>query len=119
MIGPPTCGRVLDMGAGIKLRNVYDISSSSQGCRKGCQEDRLKKKEEFEAQLKEIEDKRLTEKKEMEDIRLAGKKNGGKNYSNGSTDASYGDKYVEIHGHHTRFYASTYYTGTFFNICDC
>jgi hypothetical protein len=50
--GPPTCGRVLGMGAGIKLRNVYDITSSSQGCRKGCQEDRLKEKEEFAAHLK-------------------------------------------------------------------
>jgi hypothetical protein len=26
---PPTCGRVLGMGANIKLRNVYDITSSS------------------------------------------------------------------------------------------
>ena len=72
--GPPTHGRVLGMGASIKPKDVYGITSSSQGCRKGCQEDRLKEKEEFEAQLKEIEDKRLTEKKEMEDIRLAGKK---------------------------------------------
>jgi hypothetical protein len=55
---PPTRGRVL----------------GSQGCRKGCQEDRLKEKEEFEARLKEIEDKRLTEKKEMKDMRLAEKK---------------------------------------------
>jgi hypothetical protein len=118
--GPPTCGRVLGMGAGIKPRDVYGITSSSQGCRKGCQKDRLKEKEEFEACLKEIEDKRLTKKKEMEDMRFAEKKrNGGKNYSNGSTDVSYGGKYVEIHGHHTGFYASTYYTGTFFNICDC
>ena len=120
VIGPLTRGRVLGMGAGIKPRDVYGITSSSQGCRKGCQEDRLKEKEEFEARLKEIKDKRLIEKKEMEDMRLAEKKrNGKKNYSNGSTDASYGSKCVEIHGHHTGFYASTYYTSTFFNICDC
>jgi hypothetical protein len=72
--GPPTRGRALGMGAGIKPRDVYGITSSSQGCRKGCQEDCLKEKEEFEARLKEIEDKRLTEKKEMEDMRLAKKK---------------------------------------------
>jgi hypothetical protein len=72
--GPPTRGRVLGMGVGIKPRDMYGITSSSQGCRKGCQEDRLKEKEEFEACLKEIEDKRLTEKKEMKDMRLAEKK---------------------------------------------
>ena len=72
--GPPTHCRVLGMGADIKPRDVYGITSSSQGYRKGCQEDRLKEKEEFEAQLKEIEDKRLTEKKEMEDMKLAKKK---------------------------------------------
>jgi hypothetical protein len=71
---PPTRGRVLGMGASIKPRDVYGITSSSQGCRKGCQEDRLKEKEEFEANLKEIEDKRLIEKKEMKDMRLAEKK---------------------------------------------
>ena len=72
--GPPTCGRVLGMGAGIKPRDVYGITSSNQGCRKGCQKDRLKEKEEFEACLKEIEDKRLTKKKEIEDMRFAEKK---------------------------------------------
>ena len=72
--GPPTHGRVLGMGASIKPKDVYGITSSSQGCRKGCQEDRLKEKEEFEARLKEIEDKQLTEKKEMKDMRLAQKK---------------------------------------------
>ncbi|GMY20878.1 ATP-dependent RNA helicase drs1-like [Fagus crenata] len=72
--GPPTCGRVLGMGAGIKPRDVYGITSSSQGCRKGCQKDRLKEKEKFEACLKEIEDKWLTKKKEMEDMRFAEKK---------------------------------------------
>ncbi|GMY20214.1 ATP-dependent RNA helicase drs1-like [Fagus crenata] len=71
---PPTRGHVLGMGAGIKPRDVYGITSSSQGCRKGCQEDRLKEKEEFEAHLKEIKDKRLIEKKEMEDMRLTEKK---------------------------------------------
>ena len=67
-----------------------------------------------------MEDRWLTKKKEMKDMKPVEKKGiGGKNYSNGSTNASYGSKYVEIHGQHTGFYASTYYAGTFFNICDC
>ena len=110
--GPPTRGRGLGMGTGIKPRDVYGITSSSQGCRKGCEEDRLKEKEEFETHLKKkkkMEDRRLTEKKEMENMRLVEKKEfEEKNYSNGSTNTSYGGKYVEIHVHHTGFYASTY-----------
>ena len=41
--GPPTCGRVLFMGANVKPRDVYGPSSSSQ-CSKRCQRDRLKEK---------------------------------------------------------------------------
>ena len=65
--GPPTCGRVLGMGAGIKPRDMYGITSSIQGCRKECQKDHLKEKEEFKACLKEMEDMRLAKKKEMEE----------------------------------------------------
>ena len=49
---PPIRDRVLGMGAGIKPRDVYDITSSRQDCRKGCEEDHLKEKEEFVARLK-------------------------------------------------------------------
>jgi hypothetical protein len=72
---PPIRDRVLSMGASIKPRDVYDITSSSQGCRKGCEEDHLKEKEEFAARLKKMKDRRFTEKKEIEDMRLAEKKN--------------------------------------------
>ena len=40
---PPTRGRVLGMGAGVKPRDVYGPSSSSQ-CSKQCQADHLKKR---------------------------------------------------------------------------
>ena len=75
--GPPIRDRVLGMGAGIKPRDMYDITSSRQGCRKGCKEDHLKEKEEFAARLKKKKkkkDRRLTEKKEIEDMGLAEKK---------------------------------------------
>ena len=64
MTGPPTCGRVLGMGADVKPRDVYDLSSSSK-CSKRCQGDCLKEKEDFEFRLKEIEDKRFAEKLEF------------------------------------------------------
>ncbi|KAL0007062.1 hypothetical protein SO802_008564 [Lithocarpus litseifolius] len=60
MIGPPTRGRVLGMGADVKPRDVYGASSSSQ-CSKRGQGDCLKEKEDFELRLKEIEDKSLIE----------------------------------------------------------
>ena len=59
--GPPTCGRVLGMGAGVKPRDVYGPSSSSQ-CSKRCQADCLKEKEDFELCFKEAEDKSFAEK---------------------------------------------------------
>ena len=67
MTGPPTCGRVLGMGADVKPRDAYGPSSSSQ-CSKWCQGDCLKEKEDFELRLKEIEDKRSIEKMEFEGI---------------------------------------------------
>ena len=65
MTGPPTCGRVFGMGAGVKPRDVYGPSSSSQ-CSKRCQGDHLKEKEDFELCLKQIKDKRSIEKMELE-----------------------------------------------------
>ncbi|KAF3951903.1 hypothetical protein CMV_022495 [Castanea mollissima] len=63
--GPPTRGRVLGMGAGVKPRDVYGPSSSSQ-CSKRCQADRLKEKEDFELRFKEAEDKSSAEKMELQ-----------------------------------------------------
>ena len=62
---PPTCGRVLGMGAGVKPRDVYGLSSSSQ-CSKRCQADRLKEKKDFELHFKEVEDKNSAEKMELQ-----------------------------------------------------
>ena len=62
---PPTRGRVLGMGAGVKPRDVYGPSSSSQ-CSKRCQVDRLKEKEDFELHFKESEDKNSTEKMKLQ-----------------------------------------------------
>ena len=56
--GPPTRGRVLGMGAGVKPRDVYGPSSSSQ-CSKQYQVDCLKEKEDFELHFKEVEDKKF------------------------------------------------------------
>ena len=64
-LDPPTCGRVFGMGAGVKPRDVYGPSSSSQ-CSKWCQGDHLKEKEDFELCLKQIKDKRSIEKMELE-----------------------------------------------------
>ena len=63
--GPPTCGRVLGMGAGVKPRGVYGPSSSSQ-CSKQCQVDCLKENEDFELRFKEVEDKSSAEKIELQ-----------------------------------------------------
>ena len=63
--GPPTCGRVLGMGAGVKPRDVYGPSSSSQ-CSKQYQVDCLKEKEDFELHFKEVEDKSSAEKMEVQ-----------------------------------------------------
>ncbi|KAL0007331.1 hypothetical protein SO802_008833 [Lithocarpus litseifolius] len=63
--GPPTCGCVLGMGAGVKPKDVYGPSSSSQ-CSKQCQADRLKEKEDFELRFKEVEDKSSAEKMELQ-----------------------------------------------------
>ena len=65
MTGPPTRGRVLGMGAGVKPRDVYGPSSSSQ-CSKRCQVDRLKEKEDFELRFKESEDKNSAEKMKLQ-----------------------------------------------------
>ena len=62
---PPTHGRVLGMGAGLKPRDVYGPSSSTQ-CSKRCQVDRLKEKEDFELRFKEAEDKNSAEKMELQ-----------------------------------------------------
>ena len=62
---PPTRGRVLGMGAGLKPRDVYGPSSSTQ-CSKRCQVDRLKEKEDFELRFKEVEDKNSVEKMELQ-----------------------------------------------------
>ena len=62
---PPTRGRVLGMGAGLKPRDVYGPSSSTQ-CSKRCQVDRLKEKEDFELRFKEVEDKNSAEKMELQ-----------------------------------------------------
>ena len=63
--GPPTRGRVLGMGAGVRPRDVYGPSSSSQ-CSKRCQADRLKENEDFELRFKEAEDKSFAEKMELQ-----------------------------------------------------
>ena len=63
--GPPTCGLVLGMGAGVKPKDVYGPSSSSQ-CSKQCQVDCLKEKEDFELRFKEAEDKSSAEKMELQ-----------------------------------------------------
>ena len=65
MTRPPTRGRVLGMGAGLKPRDVYGPSSSTQ-CSKRCQVDRLKEKEDFELRFKEVEDKNSAEKMELQ-----------------------------------------------------
>ena len=65
VIGPPTCGRVLGMGANVKPRDVYGPSSSSQ-CSKQCQVDCLKEKEDFKLRFKEAKDKSSTEKMELQ-----------------------------------------------------
>ncbi|KAK7854688.1 hypothetical protein CFP56_031095 [Quercus suber] len=65
VIGPPTHGCVLGMGASAKPRDVYGPSSSSQ-CSKRCQADRLKEKEDFELHFKEAEDKSSAEKMELQ-----------------------------------------------------
>ena len=62
---PPTRGRVLGMGAGLKPRDVYGPSSSTQ-CSKRCQVDRLKEKEDFELRFKEVEDKNSAKKMELQ-----------------------------------------------------
>ena len=62
---PPTRGRMLGMGAGLKPRDVYGSSSSTQ-CSKRCQVDRLKEKEDFELRFKEVEDKNSAEKMELQ-----------------------------------------------------
>ena len=64
VIGPITRGRLLGMGAGVKPRDVYGPSSSSQ-CSKRCQEYRLKE-EDFELRFKEVEDKNSAEKMELQ-----------------------------------------------------
>ena len=61
VIGPPTRGCVLGVDAGVKPRDVYGPSSSSQ-CSKRCQADCLKEKEDFELCFKEAEDKSFAEK---------------------------------------------------------
>ena len=63
--GPPTCGRVLGMGAGVKPRDVYGPSSSSQ-CSKQRQVDHLKENEDFELRFKEAEDKSFAKKMELQ-----------------------------------------------------
>ena len=63
--GPPTCGRVLGMGANVKPRDVYGPSSSSQ-CSKQCQVDCLKEKEDFKLRFKEAKDKSFVEKMELQ-----------------------------------------------------
>ena len=65
VIGPPTCGRVLFMGANVKPRDVYGPSSSSQ-CSKQCQVDCLKEKEDFKLRFKEAKDKSFVEKMELQ-----------------------------------------------------
>ena len=61
----PTRGHVLGMGVGLKPRDVYGLSSSTQ-CSKRCQVDRLKEKEDFELRFKEVEDKNSAEKMELQ-----------------------------------------------------
>ena len=65
MIGPPTRGHVLGMGASVKPRDVCGPSSSSQ-CSKRCQTDRLKEKEDFVLRFKEAEDKSSAEKMDLQ-----------------------------------------------------
>ncbi|CAN1236934.1 hypothetical protein LINGRAPRIM_LOCUS1784 [Linum grandiflorum] len=59
VIGKPKHGRVLGMGVGVKVTDVFGYSSAS-GCSKRCEEERIKEKEKTDALLKNTQDK-LTE----------------------------------------------------------
>ena len=65
VIGPPTRACVPSMGAGVKPRDVYGPSSSSQ-CSKQRQVDHLKENEDFELRFKEAEDKSFAKKMELQ-----------------------------------------------------
>ncbi|CAN1133416.1 hypothetical protein LINPERPRIM_LOCUS30630 [Linum perenne] len=59
VIGEPKHGRVLGMGAGVKVQDVFGYSTDN-GCSKRCEEERMKEKEKTDALLKNTQDK-LTE----------------------------------------------------------
>ena len=65
VIGPPTRACVPSMGAGVKPRDVYGPSLSSQ-CSKQRQVDHLKENEDFELRFKEAEDKSFAKKMELQ-----------------------------------------------------
>ena len=65
VIGPPTRACVPGMGAGVKPRDVYGPSLSSQ-CSKQHQVDHLKENEDFELRFKEAEDKSFAKKMEFQ-----------------------------------------------------
>ena len=57
--GEPSHGRILGMGIGIKVKDVYGLTSSGKGCSKRCREDSTKEKEDLEAGLREEMDSKL------------------------------------------------------------
>ncbi|CAN1124805.1 hypothetical protein LINPERPRIM_LOCUS31296 [Linum perenne] len=59
VIEQPKHGRVLGMGAGVKVSDVSGYSTDN-GCSKRCKEDRMKEKEKTDTLLKDTQDK-LTE----------------------------------------------------------
>ncbi|CAN1182614.1 hypothetical protein LINPERPRIM_LOCUS20665 [Linum perenne] len=59
VIGKPKHGRVLVLGAGVKVPDVFGYSTNN-GCSKRCKEEHMKQKEKTGALLKDTQDK-LTE----------------------------------------------------------
>ncbi|KAL0010507.1 hypothetical protein SO802_005615 [Lithocarpus litseifolius] len=53
VVSEPSHGRILGMGIGIKVKDMYGLTSSSKGCSKRCREDFTKEKENLEARLRE------------------------------------------------------------------
>ena len=59
VVGEQNHGRILGMGIGIKIKDVYGLTSSGKGCSKRCREDSTKEKEDLETGLREEMDSKL------------------------------------------------------------
>ena len=73
VVGEPSHGRVLGMGIGIKVKDVYGLTSSSKGCSKHCKEDFTKEKEDLEARFREEMDSKLAKLEEKLEEKFAQK----------------------------------------------